>query len=111
MIINQNFISSHIHRIILFLLRSQHKHPIIFTASNRKSIEQWIDSIVYLYTINYEPKIARIVKFQSKVIIENIMSVFRFEKILSTENIQNLEKEQKNILTSWNWIMRNIIKK
>tara|TARA_Y200000002_G_scaffold340740_1_gene311484 strand:- start:374 stop:715 length:342 start_codon:yes stop_codon:yes gene_type:complete len=110
MIVKQDLISPHIHKIILFLLSSQYKHPIIFTTSNRKSIEQWIDSIVHLYTIKYELKIARLLKSQSKLIIENIMSVFRFEKILSNDNIQQIEKEQKKILTSWNWIMRNIVK-
>ena len=67
------------------------------------------DFIELLILLSF-PSISNCFKIGKRLIIENIMSVFRFEKILSNDNVQQIEKEQKKILTSWNWIMRNIVK-
>ena len=100
------------HRIVIFLAAALHKHTIIFTKANYRTIEQWIELVIRLFLYD-RTKLQRkrtvdLLKRDAPAILQNIRSIFNFERILVESQDDVMKREEKEVMRVWTQLIHRI---
>ena len=95
----------HVHTLNIFLASALYKHSILFSRTNQKKLEQWIESVVRLYvhdrTRTQRLTTLRWMHKQKTCVWKSIEAVFSFESIIHDALPTRMAHEEGAVSKAW----------
>lgn len=97
-------VPAHVHQLVILLTIALHKHTILFSKSNQKKIEQWVESAVRLYlhdrTEAQRTATMRWLRKHRATVWKSIEAVFSFESIIHEES-ERTRRDEVAVTEAW----------
>lgn len=103
---------SHVHQLNIFFSVALYKHEVLFSVSNQKKIEQWIEAVVRLY-LHDRTRAQRRVTMQwldknRACVWKNAEALFSFEGIIHTTVTQKMKDQESAVGKAWERFYKDI---